>query len=599
MATHTWFGANSGDWFSSTLWSGDTAPQPGDAVALNGGTVTLSGGEETVPVDGEDILLDGPGPAETVLQAATWGHSTTIDSSAGPVTLITDGASGDSGTIIASAAVSSFTIKATNGAFVLLNGGSIAVSNGDDLVLTGQFDTETGITVAAGSTLTNDGIDGEFGGITDVLSGAAGRPDPQLPDRQYNRSVSTAATSAFSSAARGLLKIDNGSSLIASLTMQGPPTGALATAPDGSAGTLITYPDSPIRASVEVDTAHVAVGANVVHQTPTTAAGAPVIGTGITIGIISDSFNATPNGIADPADTAARQSYLPQTASDTSAVDIRLDSNAPGVANEGLAMAERVHQIAPGAQIDCDTAEGGQQSFADGATIIVDDGSFSEERFYRIAGPVDTTIENAVSVGVSYFTAAGNQGDAYFESAWQPATDPGGIIDDPAAGQGSGSVHGHPLLPNVNAVGAAYWVNAPACNVPVDWTEFFSSAGPGALGSALTPDNKVDFVAPRGIETSATGASSPMPVRCGRSTPASASTAGKWPAARRWPCSGRRRTRSGIIEAASSPGLTQRPPKALAPHPPAPSPGPAMPTATPFGFRPRRDTPVPRWAPNH
>jgi hypothetical protein len=311
MATHTWFGANSGDWFSSTLGSGDTAPQPGDAVALNGGTVTLSGGEETVPVDGEDILLDGPGPAETVLQAATWGHSTTIDSSAGPVTLITDGASGDSGTIIASAAVSSFTIKATNGAFVLLNGGSIAVSNGDDLVLTGQFDTETGITVAAGSTLTNDGIDGEFGGITDVLSGAAGRPDPQLPDRQYNRSVSTAATSAFSSAARGLLKIDNGSSLIASLTMQGPPTGALATAPDGSAGTLITYPDSPIRASVEVDTAHVAVGANVVHQTPTTAAGAPVIGTGITIGIISDSFNATPNGIADPADTAARRRPRP------------------------------------------------------------------------------------------------------------------------------------------------------------------------------------------------------------------------------------------------------------------------------------------------
>ena len=35
------------------------------------------------------------------------------------------------------------------------------------------------------------------------------------------------------------------------------------------------------------------------------------------------------------------------------------------------------------------------------------------------------------------------------------AQDPGGTIDDPAAGQGSGDVHGQELVPGVNTVGAA------------------------------------------------------------------------------------------------------------------------------------------------
>ena len=91
-------------------------------------------------------------------------------------------------------------------------------------------------------------------------------------------------------------------------------------------------------------------------------------------------------------------------------------------------MAELVHQIAPGAAIDFYTAEGGQDSFAQGVTalvqaganIIVDDWSFSNIPFYQIAGPVDTAVENAISAGVDYFTAASNYGDLYYESTWQP-----------------------------------------------------------------------------------------------------------------------------------------------------------------------------------
>ena len=55
-----------------------------------------------------------------------------------------------------------------------------------------------------------------------------------------------------------------------------------------------------------------------------------------------------------------------------------------------------------------------------GANIIVDDWSFSDTPFYQVAGPIDTAMENAISAGVDYFTAASNYGDAYYESTWQP-----------------------------------------------------------------------------------------------------------------------------------------------------------------------------------
>jgi hypothetical protein len=91
--------------------------------------------------------------------------------------------------------------------------------------------------------------------------------------------------------------------------------------------------------------------------------------------------------------------------------------------------------------------------------------------------------------------------------------DPGAVIDDPDAGIGSGTVHGWELVPGVNTVGAAYWANSPAYNVASNWTEWFSSAGPGQLlfnqtGTALSPSvlaGKIDFVAPDGVDTSVPG----------------------------------------------------------------------------------------------
>ncbi|HTB47739.1 MAG TPA: Hint domain-containing protein [Acetobacteraceae bacterium] len=729
MTTRTWMGG-SGDWYSATMWATladqTGTPVPGDIAFINGGTVAVSGTEEAAdgfPLDAVQVTLGSAvelSPAAIAASDATFGQDFVITSNgAAPYAAFdTTGPTGFSGTILASAEGGTFNIDATvadgtqAAAFVLLHGGLIDVSGGDDLVLTGSMVSDANVTIASGSTFTNDGVDRVFGGLTDVMVGAtlagtgtfeagpgatlefqsavpatqtimfgeAGRLDLSAPFTFKGQITSfvlgdtidlldTVANYASYNASSGLLTIENGSATVAVIALQGPASSqVLNTGTDGAGGTLITYPGSASRTSYEIDMAAQAVQANVVNQTMTTAAGAPIIGTGITIGIMSDSFNATLNGIVDPADLAAQEGYLSETPNGTSAVDVLQDSTIAGVENEGLAMAELIHAIAPGAAIDFYTAEGGQASFAQGVTalvqaganIIVDDWSFSGTSFFQVAGPVDAAVENAISAGVDYFTAASNFGDAYYDSTWHAAKtqlllqsnqigpgglidteqtvtaqqfsngtelqtitipaatattielqwdvpwpspgtsvadpiamalyttsgslvgmssqvfegsgydyvpeialsipvtatatqyelaiyqtgtasvsqfeyilfgtpgtvvtssasladgstvsaqDPGGTIDDPDAGQGAGDVHGQELVPGVNTVGAAYWSTSAAFDVAPNWTEYYSSVGPGELlfsqnGSAYAapqPAGKVDFVAPDGVQTS-------------------------------------------------------------------------------------------------
>ena len=502
MTTRYWDGGN-GDWYSAALWTTladqTGVPGPGDVAFINGGTVAISGTAEAanvLPLDAVQVTLGSTaslGPAVIAATEATFGQKFTITSTgtAAYAGLDTTGPTGFSGTILAAAAGGIFSIDATEAdgtqaaAFVLLHGGLIDVTGGDNLVLTGSMVSDANVTIAAGSTFTNNGIDRLFGGTTYIEPGAtltgtgtfeagpgatlefesavpasqtiafgeAGRLELTAPSSFAGTITSfclsdrldllnTVANYASYDAGTGLLTIENSGATIAVLAMQGPGSNLLLnTGTDGTGGTLLTYPGSASRTSYEIDVAAQAVQANVVNQTMTTAAGAPILGTGITIGIMSDSFNATLNGIVDPADTAASLGYLPATAGGASAVDVLHDLTISGVENEGLAMAELVHQIAPGAAIDFYTAEGGQASFAQGVTalvqaganIIVDDWSFSNTPFYQVAGPVDTAVENAVSAGVDYFTAASNYGDAYYESTWQPATTqlllPSGTID--------------------------------------------------------------------------------------------------------------------------------------------------------------------------
>jgi Hint domain/Subtilase family len=92
-------------------------------------------------------------------------------------------------------------------------------------------------------------------------------------------------------------------------------------------------------------------------------------------------------------------------------------------------------------------------------------------------------------------------------------TSVGGRINDPDAGTGDGEIAGHPLIAGEIAVGAADVANTPATDTTPDFTDYFSSTGPGELlfdanGNPLPQPVTVgspDVVGPDGIDTSVSG----------------------------------------------------------------------------------------------
>lgn len=139
-------------------------------------------------------------------------------------------------------------------------------------------------------------------------------------------------------------------------------------------------------------------------------------GTGVRIGILSDSFNA--GGAAT----------LPATVNGDLPTSVQVLLEGPaGSPNEGRAMAELIHDVAPGASLTFASAVYGQASFAQQirnlanpaigrANIIVDDVGYLDEPFFQ-DGVIAQAVNDVVNFnGVSYFSAAGNQASASFES---------------------------------------------------------------------------------------------------------------------------------------------------------------------------------------
>ncbi len=156
----------------------------------------------------------------------------------------------------------------------------------------------------------------------------------------------------------------------------------------------------------QVDVADAAVGG------PAARAGG-LTGSGVKIGIISDSYN-----LLGGAAAAVQAGLLP-----SNGVTV-LKEGPVGGADEGQAIAEIVHATAPGAQLyfysgfysATDFAAGIKALQAAGCKIIVDDVSYPDEPMFQNAGPVDTAVSAAVSAGVDYFTAVGNDGGGFYQA---------------------------------------------------------------------------------------------------------------------------------------------------------------------------------------
>ena len=139
-------------------------------------------------------------------------------------------------------------------------------------------------------------------------------------------------------------------------------------------------------------------------------------GRGITVGALSDSFDTATETVAgDPLTVHAaddiRTGDLPREG-------VTVVQDGPGE-DEGRAMLQLVHDIAPRARECFATADGGQLGFADnilalaarsgpcGANVIVDDVVYLDEPMFG-ESVVGDAVNEVAAHGVHYFSSAGN-----------------------------------------------------------------------------------------------------------------------------------------------------------------------------------------------
>ncbi len=160
-----------------------------------------------------------------------------------------------------------------------------------------------------------------------------------------------------------------------------------------------------------------------------------VNGSGVTVGALSDSFNTATmavtgnQAIATHAAEDEASGDLPGPVNPCSGQqtpvrvleDFAGGSEEEETTDEGRAMLQTVHDVAPGASLAFATAYGGEDAFAQnierlakpvsaggaGAKVIADDVAYFEEPFFQ-DGPVADAISRVTAAGVDYFTAAGN-----------------------------------------------------------------------------------------------------------------------------------------------------------------------------------------------
>jgi hypothetical protein len=169
-------------------------------------------------------------------------------------------------------------------------------------------------------------------------------------------------------------------------------------------------------------------------------------GSGVKVGILSDSYNTAPYVSTTAADDIL-SGDLPGTANPCGAitkVNVLSDYTIPPTGNrssdEGRGMLQIVHDIAPQAQLSFATAFDGLLIFADnirklrnmaGADIIADDVFYFKEPFFQ-EGPVNVAIADISQKGAIYFALAGNHNlivgghdiSSYEAPAYRPTTCP-------------------------------------------------------------------------------------------------------------------------------------------------------------------------------
>lgn len=140
---------------------------------------------------------------------------------------------------------------------------------------------------------------------------------------------------------------------------------------------------------------------DIAHQAKDAREAFGIDGTGVKVGVLSDGVDGL---------TAA------QASGDLGAVTVLTGQASTG--DEGTAMLQIVHDLAPGAQLFFATANNGVASFAQniralrdaGCNIIIDDFSYFSESPFQDA-TVSLAVNDVTSTGVLYFSSARNSGN--------------------------------------------------------------------------------------------------------------------------------------------------------------------------------------------
>ncbi len=203
-----------------------------------------------------------------------------------------------------------------------------------------------------------------------------------------------------------------------------------------------------------------------------------VNGHGVKVGILSDSYN-----YLGGAATGVANGELPgpgNPAGFTKPVVVLRDFLQPGSIDEGRAMAEIVHDVAPGAEIYFHTANNTSTNFAQGiialanagCKVIVDDVTYFNQPFFQ-DGEIAQAVERVKNMGVAYFSSAGNDGVGGYEARFS-------LLNVPVAGQPD--LQFHNFTGNPSAPGDLLPIFCPPgnlCRVVLQWDEPFVSVSGG------------------------------------------------------------------------------------------------------------------------
>ena len=141
-----------------------------------------------------------------------------------------------------------------------------------------------------------------------------------------------------------------------------------------------------------------------------------VDGEGASIGILADSLDCLGGGAQDTA-----TGDLPRE------IAVLDDSFTLNCRDEGRALAQVAHDVAPRSRLGFHTAFNGQADFAEGirelardfaADAIVDDVLYFDEPFFQ-DGPIARAVSEVHDQGVAYFSAAGNAGRRSYDAPFR------------------------------------------------------------------------------------------------------------------------------------------------------------------------------------